>query len=202
MQTQLQFSFFFGWLLFLAPLLQAQGANVQTAKLPHTAQQARRLVGKRSQDVVRALATMNMTALARYIHPKKGVAFYPYPAADKPQKRTSWQLRRYFHDRKIYLWGSYDGTGDPIRLSNKDYFRKFIYDDNFSQSKEINFSMIKPRGNTLNLLPQKYPNAIFVEFYRPARSSQGYDWKGLWLVWQKLGLQWYLIAIAHDEWTI
>jgi hypothetical protein len=143
-----------------------------------------------------------MAGIARSVHPKRGVAFYPYLAGDNPQKRTRRQMHSFMRDPKIYVWGDYDGTGDPIKLTNKAYFHKFIYDDNFSQVKEVNFNLMKPRGNTLNLLPQKYPNAVLVEFYRPAKSSHGYDWKGLWLVWQKSGAQWYLVAIAHDEWTI
>jgi hypothetical protein len=183
---------------FIGPVSQAQSKTT----VSHSPQQAQKLVGIRSQTVMRALSKLDMAMVARYTHPQKGVAFYPYLAGDKPQKRTRRQLRGFLWDPGIYLWGSYDGTGDPIKLSNKDYFRKFIYDDNFSQPKEINYNTFKPRGNTLNLLPRKYPHAVLVEFYRPAKSSHGYDWKGLWLVWQKADGQWYLVAIAHDEWTI
>ena len=189
----------FCWPLLTFEVVQAQS---KTPKFAYSPRQAQRLVGDHSLTVVRALSKFDMATIANYVHPQRGVAFYPYLAGNNPQKRTRRQMHSFLRDPRIYVWGDYDGTGDPIKLTNKAYFRKFIYDDNFSQTKEVNFNVIKPRGNTLNLLPQKYPNAVLVEFYRPPKSSQGYDWKGLWLLWQKFGVRWYLVAIAHDEWTI
>jgi len=106
-------------LCLLFPVSPAPAQNISKAQFKHAPQRAKRTIGNRSQEVVRALSKLDMTTLSRYVHPRQGLAFYPYLAGDKPQKRTRQQVRGFLRDGKTYVWGSYDGTGNPIKLTNR-----------------------------------------------------------------------------------
>ena len=192
-----QFVLVVGALLFL----EAQSAYAEQ-KFDHSPEQAKELVAERSKTVVTALSQFDMVTLSRYTHPERGLKFYPYLASEASQQRTPEMVRQFMQDSETYAWGSYDGTGEPILLTSKEYYRKFIYDTNFSQAKEINYNTFKQRGNTKNLLPEKHPHAIFVEYFRPGHPNHEMEWKGLWLVWEKADDDWYLVAFGHDQWTI
>jgi hypothetical protein len=100
-----------------------------------------------------------------------------------------------------YDWGDYDGSGGVIKLTGKEYFKRFIYNRDFATGK-VSSEAFKSRGNTINNLRVFYPNALLVEHYLPGTPKYGgMDWNSLWLVWQPHGSSWYLAGIAHGEWT-
>ena len=33
-------------------------------------------------------------------------------------------------------------------------------------------------------------------------SDGGMDWRSLWLVFEKLGAEWFLVGVVHGSWTI
>lgn len=39
-------------------------------------------------------------------------------------------------------------------------------------------------------------------FQQYISGQNGNDWKSLWLIFEEDGGVWYLVGIAHDEWTI
>lgn len=190
----------FCWIFLL--FVTTAWAQPAPTRFDHTPTEARKVVGTRSTAVIKALAHLDMKTLSRYVHPR-GVEFFPYIEPEKPRRLKRAPVRHFFQDRKIHLWGSYDGTGDPIKLSNADYFRRFVYNGNFSQTSRVLFNTTANRGNMTNHLPKRYPHAIFVEYHLPAPVGDNeMKWKSLWLVWQRKGGTWYLSSIAHDEWTI
>jgi hypothetical protein len=104
-----------------------------------------------------------------------------------------------------YLWGEEDGSGDPIRLTYAAYHRKFVYDHDYLRAKQITYNSENlSSGNLVNNLWQTYPSAIIVEYHFPGFDEKygGMDWNSLWLVFEKQGSEWYLVGIAHGEWTI
>lgn len=166
----------------------------------------REQVQQRADLVLHALKDRNMEKLASYVHPQKGVRFTPYGYVDlqKDLVFSASQLPGALKDPKKLTWGAYDGTGDPIKLSFKEYLDKFVYDQDFVEAPQIVFNQIIPRGNSLNNIQEAYPGAAFIEYYFPGFDPQynGMDWRAIRLVFEKKDNVWYLTGITHDQWTI
>lgn len=158
-----------------------------------------------AEAVILALKEADMTALAAYIHPDKGLLFSPYahidtasakvfPAAGLPA----------LTDPTVYTWGSHDGTGDPIELTFQQYFDKFVYDKDFIEPETIGVNEIKGEGNTLVNIKDVFPNSYVMDYYFSGFDAQynGMDWESLILVLEELDGAWYVSAIVHSQWTI
>jgi hypothetical protein len=166
--------------------------------------EAKRTIAARSLEVLRAIRQRDMRRLSAFIHPDKGLRFSPYiyvQAGDRVL--TRWQVSNLLRNNRRYLWGEEDGTGDPIRLTARQFFSRYIYDKDFLRAREVNYNTVKGRGNTINNILDFYPRAITVEYYLPGANPRydGMDWGSLWLVFEQKGAQWYLVGIASDEWT-
>jgi hypothetical protein len=169
--------------------------------------EAKRVIAGRARQVISALKAGNMARLSALVHPEKGVRFSAYayvsPGDDLVFRRK--QLPGLWASRRLYVWGSYDGSGDAIRLTFRRYYRRFVFDHDFSRAKRIGYNeAFMGRGNTLNNIRDIYPRGIVVEYHFPGFDPKygGADWKSLWLVFEKRGSVWYLVGIVHDEWTI
>lgn len=159
-----------------------------------------------ADSVVAALADSNWTKLARYVHPEHGVRFAPYAYVDSSaQVFTREQIPRLGGGSQTYLWGHYDGTGDPIDLTFGDYYKEFIYDKAYQHAPHGNPNEQLGSGNSLNNIADFYAgrDVSFVEYYVPGTDEyNGMNWGSLRLVFEQEENTWYLVAIIHDEWTI
>ena len=67
---------------------------------------------------VEALRDRDMARLAALAHPSRGVRFSPYAFVSQADVvLMPAQLETARSDPTVYLWGAYDGTGDPISLT-------------------------------------------------------------------------------------
>jgi len=175
--------------------LQQQAGQVPSASVLRTALGA-----------VERLKEKDMAGLAAYVHPDKGVRFTPYSYVDpaKDQVVPAGQLATRMESGQTYLWGAYDGTGDPIQLSFSDYYDKFVYDEDFANPQIIGINKIIGTGNSINNIAEAYPAGTFVEFHFTGFDPQygGMDWRSLSLVFEKKDEIWYLVGIVHGQWTI
>lgn len=169
--------------------------------------ESQRIIASRARQVLLSLKAGNVAKFSTFVHPQKGVRFSPYasviPDEDRLVKRK--QLLQMWTSTKRYKWGGYDGSGDPIWLTFKNYHRHFIFDHDFSRAQSVTYNPeTMSHGNTPNNIRAIYPQAIAVEYYFPGFDSKrsGMDWSSLWLVFEKKGSDWYLVGIVHDEWTI
>lgn len=166
----------------------------------------RGIVLNRANVIVEAIKNRNIDKWASFIHPGKGVRFSPYAHVNVQTDRvfSPTEFKKAWSTKEQYVWGAYDGTGDPIKLTVSQYYQKFIYDQDFANAPLIGYNTIVGRGNTLNNILQIYPQAEVVEYHFPGfkEEYQGMDWRSLWLVLERSGEDWYLVGIAHDQWTI
>jgi hypothetical protein len=186
-------------LALLSLTLWQPKAPAQTLLKPQSAQVA---LGSLPMRAMWALESNDLPTLAKMAH-SKGVRFSPYVAPEAGDKRFTPRQIRTLNRGNKYLWGSYDGSGDPIRMSWAAYHKSFVWPRDFSKGK-LSFNTFTHRGNTINQLKSAYPGAIFVESYLPGADPKygGMDWAGLWTIWQREGKAWKLAGIAHDQWTI
>jgi len=159
-----------------------------------------------ANQVLRALKHNDLRQLSGYVHPKIGVRFSPYTYIDSTVHRTI-QANKFIEasrDTTRLHWGYYDGSGEPIMLTFTEYLKKFVYDADFLEAKQIGYQRSIARGNTKNNSFDLYRDARIIEFHFPGFDEryEGMDWKSLKLVFKQLQGRWYLIGIIHDQWTI
>ena len=158
-----------------------------------------------SKEVLLVLKNKDYTAFAKYIHPEDGCLFSPYGYIDTVAARVISQANfvNLLNDGKKLNWGNYDGSGDAIELSLKQYFEKFVYNADFLYPEKFAINKMLGSGNSLNNLTKIFPNLNFTESYFPGfkKEYSGMDWTTLRLVFKKLGDKFYLRAVVHDQWT-
>jgi hypothetical protein len=157
-----------------------------------------------SNKIVAALKNKDMKTVASYVHPTKGLRFAPYGYMDKSNlvfKKA--QVPSLFLLRRTYVWGEYDGSGDPINAGFPEYYRKFIYDRNYARAGGVSYDKQIGFGNGVFNVRETYPKAKFVGYNFPEGTDGNVmGWSTLYLVFEKSGARWYLIAVVHDEWVI
>lgn len=159
-----------------------------------------------SKDILAIIKTKDLSKMSSYVHPDLGIRFSPYAFVDTihHQHLLPQQLTTFNQQKKVLIWGSHDGSGEPIKLSIHKYFDEFVYDADFINAPHQAVNKVLASGNSLNNLKVIYPYADFTEFYFPGFDPKygGIDWKTLRLVFQTENNRSWLIAIIHDEWTI
>lgn len=147
-----------------------------------------------------------MARLAAFVHPAKGVRFSPYGYVDTASdlRFTAAEVARLRNDDRARLWGSFDGSGDPMQLTFADYHRRFVYDFDFLRAPKVAVdSAPMGTGNSLDNRRQVYPMASIVEYHSPGVDPQHgeMDWRSLWLVLERVGNEWFLVGVVHGSWT-
>ncbi|HRI27488.1 MAG TPA: hypothetical protein PK239_02350 [Chitinophagales bacterium] len=179
----------------------------QTTPSPPDSAAVQKEVLERANEALTLLTNNQTQQLATLVHQVKGVRFSPYAYVqpDKDRVFTANEVAALATNKQLFLWGEYDGSGDPIRLSFSDYRKKFITDkDYLNQSDSIGFNQIIGTGNSLNNRTEVYANAQMVEYYQSGKHPDygGMDWGSLTLAFEQHNGQWYLVAVIHNCWTI
>ncbi len=190
--------------LSAAGIVNAQDSQTDTAADITPSAGAKSIIAGRAREAVTALKNRDMQRLSGLVHPDKGVRFTPYNYVD-PKRDLVFhprQITRLMTSKKRYLWGEYDGTGDPIRLTFRKYHGRFIYDWDFANARDINYSRETKDISDYDNAYKSYPGAIIVEYFNPGTVESGMDWSTLRLVFQRKNRTWYLVGILHNEWTI
>lgn len=168
--------------------------------MPPTAKEA-------ASTVLRALSRGDMETLASWAHPDKGVRFSPYAYVDTAtdQVFTRDQLKGLMKDSKPYVWREFAGSGEVIKLTFAEYFKRFVYDADFMNKAKTALNKGLGQGTTLNNINEVYPKDSydFVEYHIAGvdPSAEGMDWRSLRLVFEKMGEDRALVGIVHDQWT-
>ena len=195
------------WLLPMTVLLIIWSAGTACAAVkPADAAALKRIIGRRATETITAWRNKDAVKLSRLAHPTKGIRFSPYAYVNVKQDmvRKASQMRTFFRTTRRYLWGSYDGSGEPIDLTPAAYYKRFIYEHDFAKAKQIGYNKTLGQGNTPHNSGQVYPGATIVEYHFPGFDPQygGMDWRSLRLVFERKGNVWYLVGVIHAEWTI
>ena len=189
----------------LGLVLLAPAARAGKPKLDTRTQSAQRAVEADAvaAKALRALKAKDDVALARLAHPKKGVRFSTYGTVSKTDVRL-WRagLRGAFKSPKRWIWGSYDGSGEPMRLSF-DGFRQFLWQCDYTQAAEVRHNPKSPpegSGNQGGNLAEHYRKAELVQYYCPSDDTR--MWSSLTFAFERERGRWVLVGVVHDGWTI
>lgn len=160
-----------------------------------------------AREVAQALAREDFEALAGWVHPEEGVLLAPYAYVEPERHATlsAAELRAVARGETLRrTWGHYDGTGEPIRLTFREYFARFVYDAPYLEEVQVAVDRRQGRGNTLDNAAEVWPGATLVEYHVPGSDPRygGMDWSSLRLVFERSEGRWRLVGIVHDQWTI
>jgi hypothetical protein len=157
------------------------------------------------------ISLKDFEALSGLVDDKAGLQLMPYYTSNRTQGRhlDVIEVKSFFSDVAKRDWGSMDGSGAPINLSNSDYYEKFIYSENFIGLGRLSEGSSLASGNTVPLdqvLEELFKGreVKYVEYYIPGIDPKydGMDWESLALVFEKINGAWKLVGILHNQWTI
>ncbi|NLN66403.1 MAG: GerMN domain-containing protein [Clostridiaceae bacterium] len=158
------------------------------------------------ENTLKALRDRDMVFLSSIIHPDKKVRFSPYTYVDveKDLVFSSEEIKHINDSDKVYTWGAYDGSGDPIKLTFEEYLSAFVYDKDFLNAEYVGYNEYIGQGNTINNIFDVYPDGKLLEYYFSGFEPEyeGLDWESLKLIFEEKDGSWYLVGIVHDQWTI
>jgi hypothetical protein len=157
-----------------------------------------------AEAAIQALKAKDMDKLAELTSPGSGLRFSPYSFVRPEDLAFSpEQLKGLLKDPTVYVWGTFDGSGEPIQMTFAEYYERFVYSKDFASAEQIGLNERLGQGNTIDNSQEFYPEAVVVEYHLPGENPDygGMDWQSLRLVFQQQEGQWYLVGIIHDEWT-
>ena len=145
-------------------------------------------------------------SLSRVAHPELGIVFSPYATIALTTNKCFMpdQIAAFSTDTTLYVWGVYNGSGEPIKSTPGEYFDEFIFARDYAGSSIIGVNKIVRSGNALENITDVFPDIEFVDFHisNGERDSNGdYDWVSL-----RFGFEVYegslrLTLIQHSCWT-
>ena len=158
-----------------------------------------------SFSVLENIRDKDFRALQNMVHPELGVTFSPYATISPTTDRhlTAAQVARLGTDTNVYIWGVYNGSGEPIELSTEEFFVNYIKVAEFIDSTVIGINRIIRSGNALENIAEIYPDAKFVDFHvSRGEPTDETDWSSLRLCFKEYNGNLRLIAIIYSSWTV
>lgn len=163
-------------------------------------------VAEAANNILKLLKYKDMYQLSFHINQEKGLRLTPYSYVDTENDVIIRQdeIPSMLEDDSKHIFGVYDGTGEPIELTMRDYYDKFIYDKDFIEAPITGENSVIAMGNSINNIQEVYPDAFFKEYHFPGFDPQygGLDWESLILVLEKTDSGYDLVGIVHASWTI
>lgn len=167
---------------------------------------ARKIIEQTAGKLIQAIGDKDAETISEFVHPVKGLRFTPYTFVSLGEDMvfSKEEVKDFFNDQNVYLWGLYDGIGDEISLTPSEYYEKFIYSNDFKNADEVGYNEVLSSGNAVENQFEVYETPIIVEYYFPGFIPEdgGTDWKGLRLVFEQYENEWKLAGIIHSQWTI
>lgn len=144
-----------------------------------------------------------------------GVRFMPYyrmEASDVVLTGTQFESDFILQNPPPRVWGTQDGSGDPINLNVRQYTDKYVWDFPYHTGATVTLissnSDFHSQGNLINNLLSSFPQPQYriVEYHQPGTNPayNGMDWTSLMVILKDAGggNQWTLVGLAHGSWTI
>ena len=192
-----------------AKLEEAEAKSIDTltvlsSKLSPDA--AKAVIEVKANEIVRLIGKKAFASIGKqYAHPVHGIRFSPYSYIELEQDQVyaPSQVMQAWGDSTLVKWGTEEGKGEAIKLAFPAYYERFIYNKKYEESTKIKYNESEGTGNAIDNWKKAYPNAIMVEYYMEGTNPGfgGMDWGSLRLFFEAHNGKWWLVGIAHGEWT-
>jgi len=178
------------------------GAQRQTVSVEDTENAEITMLAYR---VLGYIADNDYTSLSHVVHPGYGLVLSPYATINLTTNRqfSVDEVAALDRNTHVYVWGVYNGSGEPITLTPADYFERFVPAASYLNAPVVGINRIVRSGNALENMIDVFPNAKFVEFHVPeGESAEMLYWSSLRLVFEEYNGQLRLIAIVYSTWSV
>ena len=142
-------------------------------------------------------------ALSHVVHPEYGVVLSPYATINLATDRrfSAEEVAGFGTDSSVYVWGVYNGRGEPIELTPAEYIEKFVPAEDFLNAKTIGINQIVRSGNALENITDVFPRVQFIDFHISSGDpADELDWSSLRLGFEEYRGYFRLIAIVYSTW--
>jgi len=144
-------------------------------------------------------------SLSHIVHPENGVLFSPYATVNLTTDRrfSVEQVASLGSDTNVYVWGVFNGSGEPITLTPEEYIARFIPAVDHMDATVIGINQVVKSSNALENLTDVFPNVTFVDFHIPCGPAiDEPNWRSLRLGFEEYNGYLRLIAIVYNKWSI
>jgi len=158
-----------------------------------------------SYTVLEYIKDGDFYALSHVVHPDYGVVLSPSATINLATDRrfSAEQIAVLDTDTNVYVWGVYNGSGEPIELTTSEYLIKFVPAAEHLQASIIGINQIVRSGNALENINDVFPNAKFVDFYiSGSEPAADFDWSSLRLGFEEYDGYLRLVFIVFSKWTV
>jgi hypothetical protein len=158
-----------------------------------------------AEKIINALAEMDLGQVADFVHPEMGVRFSPYTYVEEDHLVfLPGELPGLVGSDQVWMWGYFDGTGDPIELTFNEYYERFLYTADFANPEAMAVNEELGYSSMINNIADFYPGSSFVEYHFSGFEEDygGMDWVSLRLVFIQEDGVWFLVGMVNDQWTI
>jgi len=176
-------------------------SGLKSGSIPATADNGTLVTA--SYEILEYMKDSDFKALSRIVHPTYGVLFSPYATISESTAKvfTAAQVRVFATDKAEYIWGTYDGSGDPISLTPCAYFAEFVFDRDYIRSSLVGINRTIRSGNALENISETRPGIRYVDFHIPPDTDDG-DWGSLRLGFEEYNGSLMLTVVLHSRKTI
>ncbi len=154
--------------------------------------------------ILDAFAEQDWDTLALYIS-DDGVRFTPhtYVHVDTDQTFAAENITDFGTDNTVKTWGTQEGSGFPIDMTNMQYFDRYVWDHDYRDADEVRFDTVQDYGSVIDNTQDVYPGSSVIEYHFDGFDEQygGMDWRSLRIVLQYDGAEFWLVGVIHDEWA-
>jgi len=144
-------------------------------------------------------------SLSRIVHPENGVVLSPYATINLATDRrySADEVATLESDTGTYVWGVYNGSGEPIVMTVPEYFATFVPAADFINAPVIGVNQIVRSGNALENITDVFPNVKFVDFHIPGGEPvEEFDWSSLRIGFEEYNGELRLTVIVFSKWTV
>ncbi len=108
-----------------------------------------------------------------------------------------------WNNGKKYTWGIGDASGEPIIATVAEYYKTYIYSNDFANAAKIEVNKLL-QGNTTSItnFQEIYPGSAHVDFHFPNSGEDKFDWSTLRLIFINQNGSWYLRHIQQERYSI
>lgn len=156
-------------------------------------------------EVLEAIRDKDYARLSSLAHPEYGVRFTPYSTV-RPESDlclTPAQIAVLDSDSTRYLWGTDANKAEPIRMTVREYFDRYVFNADYTKAPLIGVDTVVEAGNALENVDVSFPDCRFVDYHFQGiePKNKGFDWCSLKVVLAPYQGGWRLVALIHSEWT-
>lgn len=160
-------------------------------------------LARKGGAVLAALKKVDCHALAKLIHPERGVMFTPYASngPDQGKAATRATICQLLSDSSKVDWGLREESEDRVLLPPREYFARYVNDRDYEHAPEKASSSIERATWNPDMLDEDFPGSMFIDYHFPSSEAGGLDWGSLFLIFERLRGELFLVGVVHHTWT-